>query len=57
MSKGHKNRPFTMSTEKATGLIFGNIYKQGVIYPNNGLKIIAIILKLTPRKVVDLIGL
>ena len=57
MSKGHKNPPFTMSTEKATGLIFGNIHKQGIIYPNNGLKIIAIILKLTPRKVVDLIGL
>lgn len=57
MSKGHKNPPFTMSANKASDLIFKKISKKGIIYPNIGLKIIAIILRLTPKKVVDLFKL
>ena len=55
MSYGHKNPPFTLTTEMAAKLIFKNLKKEGIIYPLFGLRIISVILKILPKKVLTLL--
>jgi len=55
MSYGHKNPPFTLTTEMAAKLIFKNLKKEGIVYPLFGLRIISVILKILPKKVLTLL--
>lgn len=52
MSIGHKTPPFSMSSEIAAQKIFLKINKNGIRYPNFGLLIISIVLKILPNFVI-----
>lgn len=52
MSEGHKTPPFSVSSEIAAELIFKNLNKEGLVYPKLGLKIISMILKITPNFII-----
>lgn len=49
MSEGHKNPPFTMTANDASKSILKNLNKEGLIYGNKGLLIVAMFLKLVPN--------
>jgi hypothetical protein len=51
MSEGHRNPPFTMEANDASRVIHKNMNKEGLIYGNTGLFLIAIFLKLLPNVV------
>lgn len=49
MSEEHKNPPFTMTANDASKSILKNLNKEGLIYGNKGLLIVAMFLKLVPN--------
>lgn len=55
MSTGHKDMLLTMSKKTASELIFKNIKKTGISYPNFGLWFISIFLKFLPIKLINFI--
>ena len=57
MSEDHKNPPFTLSVNDAANYIYKNINKTGVQYPKLGLKILSIVIKLLPGRIIKKIGL
>jgi len=54
MSEGHKTPPFSLTPLKAAETILKNLNKSNVKYGNIGLFIIALIIKITPKKIIDL---
>ena len=52
MSEGHKTPPFSVSPKIAAELIFKNLGKEGLVYPKLGLKVISMILKVTPSFII-----
>ena len=57
MSEDHKNPPFTLSVNDAANYIYKNINKTGVQYPKLGLKILSLIIKVLPGRIIKKIGL
>ena len=57
MSEDHKNPPFTLSVNDAANFIYKNINKTGVQYPKLGLKILSLIIKVLPGRIIKKIGL
>ena len=57
MSEGHKTPPFSLSALDAAKILIKKIEKRGVVYPNFGLFLISILIKLTPSKLINLIRL
>lgn len=57
MSKNHKNPPSTISAEKAGQIISKKLQDNGLVYANNNLFIISKIIKLLPKKIIEIIGL
>lgn len=57
MSEGHKNPPFSFYPEKAASVILNKINKNNLVYPNFGLFMIAQILKILPKKIINFIGI
>ena len=53
MSKNHKNVVFTLETKQAAKLIYKNLKKNGIKYPNYSLKFISILLMLVPKKIIN----
>ena len=52
MSEGHKTPPFSVSPKIAAELIYKNLSKEGLVYPKLGLKVISMILKVTPSFII-----
>jgi len=48
MSKNHSTPPFSLKPERAAEIILNKIHKKGVVYPNFGLFLIALVLHITP---------
>jgi short-subunit dehydrogenase len=57
MSKNHKNPPSTISAEKAGRIISNKLEDNGLVYANFNLFIISKIIKLLPKKIIEIIGL
>ena len=57
MSEGHKTPPFSLSAFDAAKILFKKIEKRGVVYPNFGLFLISILIKVTPGKIFNLLKL
>lgn len=57
MSKSHKNPPFVLNPDKAAEILYSKLNSENITYPNFGLFLISLILKITPKKLIDLIGL
>tara|TARA_B100001057_G_C22580050_1_gene844681 strand:- start:84 stop:758 length:675 start_codon:yes stop_codon:yes gene_type:complete len=57
MSDGHKTPPFSLSAPDAAKILIKKIDKRGVVYPNFGLFLISILIKVTPSKLINLIKL
>ena len=57
MSKNHKNPPSTISAEKAGKIISNKLEDNGLVHANNNLFIISKIIKLLPKKIIEIIGL
>lgn len=55
MSKDHIDPPFTLDKTSATNLLMNSIDKKGVVFPTLGLKLMAIIIKILPVEILDLI--
>ena len=56
MSEGHKTPPFSLEPSKAAEIIYKKLNKNHLIYANFGLKIISILIKLTPVKLLNKFG-
>ena len=48
MSKNHSTPPFSLKPERAAEIILNKIHKKGIVYPNFGLFLIALVLYITP---------
>ena len=57
MSEDHKNPPFTLTVNDAANYLYKNINKTGIQYPKLGLKILSIVIKLLPGRIIKKIGL
>ena len=57
MSEGHKTPPFSLSASDAAIILNKKTKRRGVVYPNFGLFLISILIKLTPSKLIKLIKL
>ena len=57
MSEDHKNPPFTLTVNDAANYLYKNINKNGIQYPKLGLKILSIVIKLLPGRIIKKIGL
>ena len=57
MSEDHKNPPFTLTVNDAASYLYKNINKTGIQYPKLGLKILSIVIKLLPGRIIKKIGL
>lgn len=57
MSKNHKNPPSTISAEKAGKIISNKLDDNGLVHANFNLFIISKIIKLLPKKIIEIIGL
>ena len=57
MSKNHKNPPSTISAEKAGKIISNKLEDNGLVHANNNLFIISKIIKLLPKKIIEIVGL
>lgn len=55
MSRGHKVPPFSLNTKIAAKSIYDNIHQKGLIYPKFGLKIVALLIKITPKFLIKLL--
>tara|TARA_A100000164_G_scaffold70883_1_gene59268 strand:- start:11319 stop:12002 length:684 start_codon:yes stop_codon:yes gene_type:complete len=53
MSKNHAKAPMTITKYEAANLIFKNINKSGIVYPLFGLRLIGIVIKLMPLKILN----
>lgn len=53
MSKGHDIPPFSLDAKKAAMLIYKNLNKNGIKYPNKGLSFIGKLLNLLPIKIIN----
>ena len=53
MSKNHTKAPMTITKNEAANLIFKNINKSGIVYPLFGLRLIGIVIKLMPLKILN----
>lgn len=53
MSKNHTKAPMTITKYEAANLIFKNINKSGIVYPLFGLRLIGIVIKLMPLKILN----
>ena len=53
MSAGHQGFGLALNKNKAAKLIFNNIRKKGIIYPNIATKLIGLFLKIFPVKLID----
>ena len=56
MSEDHKNPPFTLTVNDAANYLYKNINKTGIQYPKLGLKILSIVIKLLPGRIIKKIG-
>jgi short-subunit dehydrogenase len=57
MSKNHKNPPSTISAEKAGKIISNKLEDNGLVHANINLFIISKIIKLLPKKIIEIISL
>ncbi len=57
MSEDHKNPPFTLTVNDAANYLYKNINKTGIQYPKLGLKILSIVIKVLPGRIIKKIGL
>ena len=57
MSEDHKNPPFTLTVNDAANYLYKNINKNGIQYPKLGLKILSIVIKVLPGRIIKKIGL
>ena len=57
MSEGHKNPPFTYDPDKASKIILKKMNKNEIVYPTFGLRFIAILLTIIPKKIIDTFGM
>lgn len=57
MSEGHKVPPFSLTASEASDIILEKINKTGIVYPNFKLNTIALILKILPKKIINLFRL
>ena len=57
MSEDHKNPPFTLTVNDAANYLYKNINKTGIQYPKLGLKILSLIIKVLPGRIIKKIGL
>lgn len=55
MSYGHAEPPFSLEPKIASEVILKSIEKEGIIYPNYKLLLMAILIQFTPKKLIDLI--
>ncbi len=55
MSDDHSDPPFTLEKVNAAMLLIDSIEKKGVVYPTLGLKLMAILIKIFPLRILDLI--
>jgi len=55
MSYGHTAPPFSFDPEKASEILLKSIEKEGIIYPNYKLLIMALLIQFIPIKFIDLI--
>lgn len=55
MSDDHSDPPFTLEKVNAAMLLIDSIEKKGVVYPTLGLKLMAILIKIFPLSILDLI--
>jgi len=53
MSDGHKTPPFTLTATEAANSLFSKLNKTGIKYGNIGLFVISIVIKFTPKKIID----
>ena len=53
MSAGHQGFGLALNKNKAAELIFNNIRKKGIIYPNIPTKLIGLFLKIFPVKLIN----
>ena len=53
MSDGHKTPPFTLTATEAANSLFAKLNKTGIKYGNIGLFVISIVIKFTPKKIID----
>jgi dTDP-4-dehydrorhamnose reductase len=51
MSMNHKSPPFTLPKEKAARILYDKLGCSGIVYGNLGLRIIANILKILPKRI------
>ncbi len=57
MSAGHQGFGLALNKNKAAKLIFNNVRKKGIIYPNITTKLIGLFLKIFPVKLINRLGL
>ena len=55
MSENHSDPPFTLNKPEAASLIIKFLEKEGILYPTIGLKMMAILIKFLPSKLLDFI--
>lgn len=55
MSKDHKDPPFTISSNKAAGIIFNSLNRNGIIYSSLGIHFSSLIIRYLPIKVINYI--
>ena len=53
MSTNHPNAPFTLSASDAAYFIFNNLHKSNIIYHSFGTRVLAILFKILPLKLIN----